>query len=411
MKTFSECLEKSTDAATKATAHQFLALTHWRLGDTDAAIEHYRNVYENTTNLTPTPLRVYDIYLQRNDSVSARQLLEHYYNRAKNYIETNSDHIFSLAYLSLWYDLNIEETIHILEQWILTNEGQRQYVMMGHLMLSLLYMKTLRREELNSIMNEFSRDYYQDFLHILREVRNLSYNNVWKFYMLFNDYAYRYTEEGIEQYKRFIQMCEENQLNMPAMIFRLLLSDVYLHAGEKEKAREQLTIAGVPEENKWMVIGPFDNKDGFNKKYPPEKKIDFGKKYKQQKRILRWQRHEDDGQEGYINLRHVFTPSNWCVAYGFSYVDSPEKKNVQIRIGSNEAVKLWLNEKLVWKFNLARDAIFDDDIAAVTLNPGLNKVLIKVCNRVDDWGFYFRITDSQGKGLPDIRFVSAESVE
>jgi len=411
LKTFSEYLEKSTDPATRATAHQFLGLTQWRLGNTDAAIEHYRNVYENTANLTQTPLRVYEIYQERNDSVSARQILEHFYNRGKNYIETNSDHIFSLAYLSLWYDLNVEETIRILEQWILTNEDQRQYVMMGHLMLSLLYMKTLRREALNRVMNQFSQDYYQDFLYLLREARNLSYSNVWKFYMLFNDYAYRHPVEGIEGYKRFIQMCEENYLSMPAMVFRLLLSDVYLHAGNKEKAREQLTIAGVPKEDEWMVIGSFDNKDGFNKRFPPEKKMNIGKKYKHQKRILQWQRYDDAIQEGYINFRQVFTPSNWSVAYGLIYVNSPDEKDVQIRIGSNEAVKLWLNEKLVWKFNLTRDAIFDDDITAVTLNPGLNKVLIKVCNRVDDWGFYFRITDSQGKGLPDIRFVSAEAVE
>jgi len=46
-----------------------------------------------------------------------------------------------------------------------------------------------------------------------------------------------------------------------------------------------------------------------------------------------------------------------------------------------------------WKLNEHRNAIFDDDIIRVSLKKGLNKVLIKVCNRLGDWGFYFRVTD------------------
>ena len=60
--------------------------------------------------------------------------------------------------------------------------------------------------------------------------------------------------------------------------------------------------------------------------------------------------------------------------------------------------------------NTSRGAIIDDDIANVTLQPGLNKILIKVINRWAEWGFYFRVTDEDGKGLPDIEYVSAEDV-
>ena len=111
-------------------------------------------------------------------------------------------------------------------------------------------------------------------------------------------------------------------------------------------------------------------------------------------------------KEGFINLKQVFKKSNWSVAYGLLYLISPENRKVQFRIGTNEAVKVWLNDEEIWRFNSNRAAIFDDDIIKVTLQKGANKILIKVCNRVGDWGFYFRVTDEEGNGIPDIQFFS-----
>jgi hypothetical protein len=42
------------------------------------------------------------------------------------------------------------------------------------------------------------------------------------------------------------------------------------------------------------------------------------------------------------------------------------------------------------------------------LNKGRNKVLIKVLNTVGDWGFFFRVTDENGIGIEDVRFVSGD---
>ena len=102
------------------------------------------------------------------------------------------------------------------------------------------------------------------------------------------------------------------------------------------------------------------------------------------------------------------TPSNWSVAYGWICIESPDERNVQLRVGSNDAVRVWLNDEEVWRFNQFRLAILDDNIVGVTLKKGLNSILVKVCNRVGIWGYYFRVTDKQGHGIPDIRFVSPD---
>lgn len=59
-------------------------------------------------------------------------------------------------------------------------------------------------------------------------------------------------------------------------------------------------------------------------------------------------------------------------------------------------------------FSREAPAVFDDNKINVKLKKGLNKILIKVCNSVSDWGFFFRITDEDGIGVEDIQFVSAD---
>lgn len=122
---------------------------------------------------------------------------------------------------------------------------------------------------------------------------------------------------------------------------------------------------------------------------------------------MNWQQPHDGFKEGYINFKRIYEKYNWAVAYGVIDVKSPDRRKAQIRMGTNDSVKLWLNDKEVWRMNIGRDAVFDSDIAKVEFKPGLNRILIKVCNRINEWGFYFRITDQDGKGMPDIEFVSA----
>ena len=55
--------------------------------------------------------------------------------------------------------------------------------------------------------------------------------------------------------------------------------------------------------------------------------------------------------------------------------------------------------------------MFDNDIFTVELKKGYNQVLVKVCNIYGPWGFYFRVTDISGNGLPDISFFSSDTVK
>ncbi len=407
LKIFNQALKKATNPADKASVHTQIGFTQWRLGQTEEAITNFKKSLQHHGYRYLVMTWLNEVFKDYHDDAGRIQSLKQNYTFVKELAKTYPMQLTTLANLSLWYDINVEETISEIKNILkITNNPAAK--MWGRFSLVLLYLKTNQLDEYKKL----SEDFTKEFIEIIKAAQDvpLTYS-IWRNFSIFNQYAYQFNDEGIKKYNQLIKFCLDNDLKITEMVFRLLLADLYYHTGESEKARQQLKIVGAPEENKWMVIGPFDNKNGFNNKFPPEKKIKLNKVYKSKSQLITWQHVEDGFQEGYIDLQKVFKIYNWSVGYGLIYVNSPDKKDVQLRIGSNDAVKIWLNNKLVWKFNIGRDSIFDDDIINVTLNPGPNKILIKVCNRISLWGFYFRITDEDGNGVPDIQYVSADEID
>ncbi len=404
LKIFKKSLDKATDPTDKANLYTAIGFTEWRLGKTDQAINNLKKSLECRGDQYLVMTWLDEVYKDHNVDIGRIQSLKQNYDFVKQTIEKYPIRFISLANLSLRYDINIEETISIINEILNTTENLMNR-MRCRFFLALLYLKTNQLDE----YKKFSEDFATNFIEIIKSVPNIPRTySVWRNFLIFNQHAYQFTDEGIEKYNQLIKLCLENELKISEMVFRSLLADVYFHAGDHEKAMEQLKIAGIPEESKWFVIGPFDNKSGFNKEFPPEKKIKLDKFCKGKSQLVTWQGANDGFHDGYIDFQKILKQYNWSVGYGLIYVTSLDEKDVQIRMGTNDATKIWLNDELVWKFNRGRDASFDDDIIKVSLKPGLNKILIKVCNRISLWGYYFRITDGEGNGLPDIEFVSAD---
>ncbi len=407
LKTFNKSLDKATDPTDKANLYTAIGFTEWRLGQTDKAINSLKKSLEYRGDQYLVMTWLDEAYKDHNDDIGRIQSLNQNYDVVKQTIETYPIRLRTLANLSLWYDVNVAETIRIINE-VLNTTDNPMIRMRGHYFLTLLYLKTNQLEEYKKL----SEDFAINFIEIIKSVPDVprSYST-WRNFLIFNQYAYQFIDEGIEKYNHLIKLCIENELKISEMTFRSLLVDLYFHAGNREKAIEQLKIAGIPEEAKWLVIGPFDNRRGFNKIFPLEKKIKLDKFYKGKSQSIIWLCANDGFHDGYIDLQKILKQYNWSVGYGLIYVKSPDNKDVQIRVGTNDAAKIWLNDELVWKFNRGRDASFDDDIIKVSLKTGLNKILIKVCNRISLWGFYFRVTDEKGNGIPGIEFVSGDSVD
>jgi len=201
----------------------------------------------------------------------------------------------------------------------------------------------------------------------------------------------------------FIDIAKENHRDDLALIGKIIAALYYQKNIKNETAEQIFSELGIPEENKWLVSGPYINRNTFSYDhiYPPEMTNTLKPD---------WQFSKDGLNDGYIDFKQSFSKTDWAVAYAKTFIDSPEELPVEIRIGSDEAFKLWLNDNLVLSRYLDSDIPFDEARVKVILHPGYNKLMIKVVNRIHEWGFFCRVTDADGNGLKNVKFYHPQEI-
>lgn len=153
-----------------------------------------------------------------------------------------------------------------------------------------------------------------------------------------------------------------------------------------------ITRARVSEKffREWWIAGPFEsdeNRTGFDKVYEPEKNTDTTQRFSVAGRQFGWIRYKT-GAIPYVDFSAVFTPNEHVVAYAFTNIVAPGDKVVRIGAGSNDGIKVWINNRLVLSNRSSRRAAVDQDIIEVPLKKGNNTVLVKVDQLKRGWGFY-----------------------
>ncbi len=415
---FEHMLHQSQDKARRASAYYLIALTQLKLGNRDKAIENcQKTLLEKQFDFQTIDL-IHQIYLSRGDSAQAKAFIETQYNSFLSKYNAGflpMQMLNALCWISIWWRVNEHQSIALAEQTIadLIKSSDHAYKNSNltdvKLMLTLLYIGAQEEQKIDKLWAE-KEMLPTELWSMLKDVKNFSYSNQWQAFGLLNELYYDHYDEGLAVLKDFINFAYQNNAQPMEMMNRLLLADLYLHHGNKELAELEQKQAGVASEKTWKIIGPFEYDNGYHKKYPPEKEIKLGNLYSTKFGDIEWQPEADAKEDGFINFAEIFFPGYWSVAYGLVYVNSPEIKNVQFRFGSDDMGKIWLNDNEVWALHNEGPAIFDDNKIDVTLKEGLNKILVKVCNTVGDWGFFFRITDENGIGVPDIQFISFEAI-
>ncbi len=158
----------------------------------------------------------------------------------------------------------------------------------------------------------------------------------------------------------------------------------------------------------WRLVGPFDNteKRGFNTAYPPEAAMDLDLEYPGKTSPVRWREHRSDDVYGAVDLNKVLGKNMGAVAYALAWIESTVERPVFLRVGTPNAVKIWLNGALVFtKDEYHHGYSMDQYQASVTLKPGRNAILIKACQNEEkeewtqDWKFQLRVCDLTGGGV------------
>ena len=134
----------------------------------------------------------------------------------------------------------------------------------------------------------------------------------------------------------------------------------------------------------WLVSGSYPQKDpmDLDTPYAPETTP----------KSIEWKAVNG---ENVANLFSFMEPQSYAVVYGLVYVTSPEERDARLYLGSDDAIKVWLNDQVVWQRKVLRGLGLYDDAVNVHLKKGLNKVLLKVTQGNGGWGFAAAISDPE----------------
>jgi len=161
----------------------------------------------------------------------------------------------------------------------------------------------------------------------------------------------------------------------------------------------------------WKLIGPFDNTDGkgFATVSPPEREIELAASYPGKHGSLKWTDHVSKDDLGKVDFNKVFAEEKATVGYAFGEFWTANGRDVQLRLNTANAAKLWLNGKLMHEHNYYHNHVaFDRYILPCRLEPGRNVILLKICQNEQHeewtraWDFQLRVCNKIGEAvLPD----------
>ena len=162
----------------------------------------------------------------------------------------------------------------------------------------------------------------------------------------------------------------------------------------------------------WQLVGTFDNKDeaGFDAPYGPElklAKIDTEAKYEDMDgKQSGWQAFNSNSATAMVDLNQVIGKVKGATVYALTEFDAVEERAAEIRIGSANAHKIWINGQEVMSNEIYHNSNSIDKFSApIKLQEGKNTVLIKVCQNeqtepwAQRWEFQVRICDAAGKAI------------
>ena len=91
-----------------------------------------------------------------------------------------------------------------------------------------------------------------------------------------------------------------------------------------------------------------------------------------------------------VNLIGRWDRDDYSTAYAWARINAAEEQRALLGIGSDDAVKVWLNGELVHENWVMRGCVKDSDLVPVTLRQGKNHLVLKIQNGTQDWAFTCR---------------------
>lgn len=166
----------------------------------------------------------------------------------------------------------------------------------------------------------------------------------------------------------------------------------------------------------WQAVGPFDNTDengrkGFETAYQPETDYLAGQlkstdAYAIKDSEATWKEVSTEAKDGAIDLAAFFEKEKGATAYCYTEFSAASELECEVRIGSPNACKVWVNgQPCIGREVYHSGNQVDQYAAVVKLQAGKNTILVKTCQNeqkepwAQEWLFQLRFTDSSGLAI------------
>lgn len=193
---------------------------------------------------------------------------------------------------------------------------------------------------------------------------------------------------------------------------RTCLAGWLRRAGRVRQAEAQEAQLGLV--TTWLLAGPFDNErgTGFSRLDPPAREPFAADAHWPGKvRPVAWRAQPVASPiDGVIDLDALFRPDDQALAYAVTWLHADAETPVALRLGSDEAARLWVNRVELCAFDGRRPFRADQDEVGAVLRAGWNEVLLEVADQTGPWAFRLRVTAPQGGPVAGVRVASLEEL-
>ncbi len=163
---------------------------------------------------------------------------------------------------------------------------------------------------------------------------------------------------------------------------------------ETREASRQATLAqymSAIEWGPWHVAAPFDD-SGFTKHsvvYPPELAVDLAATYSGKHGTeVRWrQLNQTDWSKIKLDVFNSPQLNTYAIGYVYREAIAESDGHWNVRVGSDDGLKMWFNGRLVIDADVPRGLDPDSHMISLPIRKGRNTLLAKVTQGVGDWEF------------------------
>jgi hypothetical protein len=163
--------------------------------------------------------------------------------------------------------------------------------------------------------------------------------------------------------------------------------------------------AGIPFATRWLLLGPFDDRDesGLERSLINEKNTKAKKGNKTAG--MRWIEYAGLGSR--VDLHHAFAGKEHAIAYACCRLTVKEATDATIWFGSNDGARILLDGEVLYESHFRIDEPPDKNRIPVELSAATHCLLVKVANYAGTWGFFLRISNRDGSPPTDLVFHTA----